>query len=1037
LSIPFGIHFLFYLLVTGCSENSIRTIHVEGLKVPEGFIIEEAVPQDLLSFPMFASFDDRGRLFVFESTGPNTMGTEAMLERPSYHIRLLEDVDGDGVFDKSNIFADSIPLPMGGSFFQGSLYISAPPNLERLTDTDGDGTADEREIILRGWTLNSNAATLSGPFIGPDGWLYLADARRGFEIKRKEGDILKGSGARIWRCLPDGSRLESYSGGGFDNSIEMIFTPSGETIGTMTYFMDPQDGQRDALMHWVEGGVYPKPHQVIGEDQLKLTGDLMPVMTKLARVAPSGLMRYRGPVFGKGFEENLFSAEFNTGRVMRHIVEEAGATFTTDDEPFMTSLSSDSHPTDILQDADGSLLVVITGGWFIEGCPLSRVAKPDVPGGIYRIRKTDAPLVEDPRGQSLDFENMTPISMVSYLSDPRFAVRDKAMETLVSRGFSATEALEMALQADDETVRTAVVFALYRIKSLNGVRSALRDESPMVRTAAVRVLGLARDRLSVDQLIDIVQNDQASVRRQAATAIGQIGDPRSIDALLNASLGATDRFVEHTIIHALTLLGIPEPLFKALEHPSAKIKRAAVIALDQMDGKPLTQHHLARFLGSEEEEMRHTGIWLASHHPEWNEVVVDFITKSLRDQKISDKDMAAVQDLMVTFSGDKRLEQFIATQLASTTQISKKLLLMEVVRRSPLEDLPDAWVDQLGILLKGGDSEVRMGVLNLIETRNIPSMENELDNLINNPNTQADLRLKALGARLISDPALSDTEFNVIVGYLDPEFDSPLRHLAVRVLARAELQDSQLLKLAQNQISTADLFLLPSLIDAFQGNTNQEVGETLLMALNNSTDRLDNLSEKDLQSLFSTFPSEVQSSAEPLMAQLHEQHKDRLSKLQELEDQLPKGDVAEGRKIFFGKSACSTCHSVGPEGGKFGPDLTNIGEIRARHDILEAIIYPNASFAREYETYKVETKTSTYIGIISEQISDAIVVSIGPTPGIRIPRIDIINIEPHPVSMMPPGLDHQLNLEEMAHLIAFLESLPYDLERLIEAREKE
>ena len=366
-------------ILTGCAKNEPGVREFATLTVPEGFTIEEAVPSDMLSYPMFASFDDRGRLFVFESTEPNTMGTETMLKEPSYHIRLLEDKDGDGVFDKSTIFADSIPLPMGGSFYQGSLYIAAPPNVERLTDADGDGIAEQREVVLTGWTLNSNAATLSGPFIGPDGWFYMADARRGFEIQRKEGDTLKGKGARIWRSRPDGTELESYAGGGFDNSIELIFTPSGETIGTMTYFTDPQDGQRDALMHWVEGGVYPKPNQVIQDDQLKLTGELMPVMTKLPRVAPSGLMRYRGDAFGKDFEGNLFSAEFNTGRIMRYAMKEEGATFSTEDEAFITSSNSDTHPTDVLQDADGSLLVVITGGWFIEGCPLSRVAKPDVP----------------------------------------------------------------------------------------------------------------------------------------------------------------------------------------------------------------------------------------------------------------------------------------------------------------------------------------------------------------------------------------------------------------------------------------------------------------------------------------------------------------------------------------------------------------------------------------------------------------------------------------------------------------------------------
>src|SRR5690606_21833874 len=301
-------------------------------------------------------------------------------------------------------------------------------------------------------------------------------------------------------------------------------------------------------------------------------GELMPVMTKLPRVAPSGLMRYRGDAFGKDFEGNLFSAEFNTGRIMRYVMTEAGATFSTEDEPFVTSSSSDTHPTDVLQDADGSLLVVITGGWFIEGCPLSRVAKPDVPGGIYRIRKTGAHDIEDPRGLSINFDELSAEDLVDYLSDPRFSVRDRSIEALVKKGEEAVEPLINVLTSEEEVVRTAAVFVLYRIDSdvaSKAILSILADESPMVRTAAVRVLGLMKEREAIGPLIDLVKKDQPSVRRQAATALGQIGDKAAIEALLESAADIEDRFVEHAIIHALTVLSSPEPLFNALDHSSA------------------------------------------------------------------------------------------------------------------------------------------------------------------------------------------------------------------------------------------------------------------------------------------------------------------------------------------------------------------------------------------------------------------------------------------------------------------------------------
>ena len=75
-------------------------------------------------------------------------------------------------------------------------------------------------------------------------------------------------------------------------------------------------------------------------------------------------MRYRGTSFGPEYRENLFSAQFNPHRLQRHILSREGATFRTEDTDFLTSVDPDFHPTDVMEDADGSLLVVDTGAWF-------------------------------------------------------------------------------------------------------------------------------------------------------------------------------------------------------------------------------------------------------------------------------------------------------------------------------------------------------------------------------------------------------------------------------------------------------------------------------------------------------------------------------------------------------------------------------------------------------------------------------------------------------------------------------------------------
>ena len=230
--------------------------------------------------------------------------------------------------------------------------------------------SDKREVLLSGWTLNINANSLIDPSMGPDGWLYLTSAIRGFDVTTQEGERMKGGTARIWRVRPDGSGLEWVSAGGMNNPVELTFTNAGEVLGMLTYFVLPQRGLRDALNFWVEGGVYGRPNRNIIRDKLTLTGELMPVVTKYSRVSPSGIGTYRNDILGKDFKNNLFSAQFNTQSVIRHQLFRDGASFRTENEVFFSSNNEDFHPTDVLEDADGSLLVVETGGWFIKGCPI-------------------------------------------------------------------------------------------------------------------------------------------------------------------------------------------------------------------------------------------------------------------------------------------------------------------------------------------------------------------------------------------------------------------------------------------------------------------------------------------------------------------------------------------------------------------------------------------------------------------------------------------------------------------------------------------
>jgi len=84
----------------------------------------------------------------------------------------------------------------------------------------------------------------------------------------------------------------------------------------------------------------------------------------------------------------------------------------------------------VLEDADGSLIVVDTGGWYKLCCPTSQLHKPDLLGAVYRVRKSGAPKVEDPRGLKIEWDKIPTDELARLIGDPRPAVRRRAMETL-------------------------------------------------------------------------------------------------------------------------------------------------------------------------------------------------------------------------------------------------------------------------------------------------------------------------------------------------------------------------------------------------------------------------------------------------------------------------------------------------------------------------------------------------------------------------------------------------------------------------------
>src|SRR3954471_3304973 len=410
-----------------------------SLSVPPGFVVERVAGPPLVNRPIVADFDDEGRLYVADSSGSNDKVDKQLEDRPHRIVR-LEDTDGDGRYDKSVVFADKMMFPEGTMWFDGSLYVAAPPSIWKLTDTDGDGVADQREEWWQGKTLTGCANDLHGPYMGPDGWIYWtkgAFAEQTYERPGRAPLVTRAS--HILRRKPGDPAIEIVMTGGMDNPVDVAFTASGERILTSTFVEQPQLGRRDGIIHAIYGGLYGKVHAVI-EGHTR-TGDLMPILTQLGPAVPAGLTRYTSRAFGPDYRDNFFAAMFNMRKVTRHVLSPSGATFTIRDCDFRVSDDRGFHPTDVIEDADGSLLVIDTGPWYKLCCPTSQLAKPDVPGGIYRVRRVGAPQQRDPRGVELTWTTATPGDLAGVLGDTRLAFQNRAVRELSARAGDAIPAL--------------------------------------------------------------------------------------------------------------------------------------------------------------------------------------------------------------------------------------------------------------------------------------------------------------------------------------------------------------------------------------------------------------------------------------------------------------------------------------------------------------------------------------------------------------------------------------------------------------------
>ena len=887
--------------------------------LPDGFTIEVAAKAPQVDRPVTMALDDKGRLYVADSSGDNSRPAE-QLKNPTHRVVRLESTKGDGVYDKSTVFADKLSFLQGTMWHKGSLYVAAPPRVLKLTDTDGDGVADKRETWFDGGTLTGCANDLHGPYLGPDGLFYWTKGAFAKQtLKLKGGKTLTTRAAHVFRAKPDATDIEVVMTGGMDNPVGVAFLPTGEVFCSCTFIQHPAGGKRDALLHCAYGAIYGKDHDPIREQPWTDTQYTEP-MTHLGPAAPAGLHAYRSNHFGPDFTGNLFSAQFNMAKVGRHILKPKGATFETVDSDFVKSDSKDFHPTDVIEDADGSLLIADTGGWYKLCCPSSVLEKKDVLGAIYRVRKTNG-------------EKAKPVNWPPLRAATTESTRDAA-----------------GLLRDIERI------------------GRTRD------TYAALSLWTALDR----------PNSDAIHRRAAVRALIDCGDERTIrKAFGNLAVG------EYRSVALLALAGLGKD------------------ALSFADVQPA-------FTGAYQ-ATRDVAWFLAERRDDWSPLVALYFEKRLAG-KLDPPDLSDWDKYLHRFAGRPVLQRLLVPH------VKNPFVLPALATARPAQVVAE-WQPVLAGLLDQSPSAdtARMVFAILAGVPNASPVSEELRAALTraaaNEAIPEEYRLQA-AARVMR--LLDATTFRLVLASCASDKPGAVRAAAADVLARCLLSEEQLIALAEALPSSSPVEL-PRLMDIFKKWYSPGIGRALLAAVVKPTVRAVTRSEQ-LRDILAKYPKPTRDAAEKVYLLLDADRKDQRKKLSDLQASMKAGDARRGHLIFnSAKASCAACHKIAYVGGSIGPDLTRIGSIRTETDLLEAIVFPSASFVRSYEPVSVTTLDGrTFTGILKADAPAEVVLTVSATEEVRIARKDIDVMKPGAVSVMPAGLDQQLSPQDLADLIAFL-----------------
>lgn len=964
---------------------------------------------------------------------------QALTER----IHLIEDTDGDGLADKTSIYAENFHDQIAGIaagilHHDGDVYTTIVPDVWKLRDTDDDGKADTRESIAYGFGAHLAYAghDMHGLTVGPDGRIYWTIGDKGVSVKSKEGHQFKypNQGA-VLRCDPDGSNFEVYARG-LRNVQEIAFDQYGNLFGVdndsdrpgekerFIYIVQHMDAGWRSNWQYRKGEFNPWMDENLSVPYQEIQPAYILPPISLYNNGPAGMAFNPGTALGEEWKDYFFHTSAPNGQQWAFQVEQDGASYKMVND---MQIGNGVPIVGINFGPDGALYGVDWGG----GYPLNQK------GAVWKWDVKDRHPLREQTAQILktDLSKTSIQKLIASLNHPDQRVRLKAQFELVNRG--AWAELTSAAKQGTQISRIHAIWGLAQLarKTKNIYPDLLQftyDKDPEIRSQAAKIWGdffsarLAlhqapkpENQISLDEeLLHLLEDRSERVKFHAAIAVGHLAKPSSAQLLLKMARSIkteSDTYLRHAAIVGLTGCASTDFLTALAKDESELIQKIAVVALRRR-AEPVVAH----FLNSRFEQV--TAEAARAIHDDWTipegmRALASYLetTHWIKNESIIRRAINA-NFHFGSLDAAKRVAAFaLRPGVPETLQLDALDALSQwtnpreldrvVGRYRPLEKRDPAIVEEalkerLAALLSCASQKIQSQTMSLARSLKIEIPAPALVALAGNKTSSSELRIETLRSLATQKhPAIEA----VLAGTIE-EKDEELRIASLKLLAEINLEialDSAQKTLTQNTYSIREK---QTTIRLLTKKLASKKGDDILKKLVNQFEELPVALQLDL-----TEAAATRNLKAPAPDFAHT---------------LQGGDAVKGKELFMNHlaSQCIRCHKVAKgKGSDIGPNLQSVG-LKERTHLLESIIDPQKIITDGYGTISLTLRDGKSVaGLFLREKNGVIEIRDPEGKTSKVKSSDVRERSPV-ISIMPP-MGQILKKREIRDLIEYLSTL--------------